>query len=126
MPCLFVLDRPFLIRLLLAEVAANEKRRHHQEKQSGSNANRLARKEAEQRAGENRHGALDHERGGRPDEDGERPMPRREQQGGQRRLVGKLEQEDDREDGQAKSEGVRHADESSGLVPAPRVEQRLQ
>jgi len=52
-------------------------------------------------------------------------MARRQQQGGQRRLVGKLEQEDDGEDGEAKAEGVRHADESSGLVPTPPIKQGL-
>src|SRR2546430_9496867 len=35
-------------------------------------------------------------------------MARRQQQGGQRRLVGQLEQEDDREDGEPETQGVRH------------------
>src|ERR1700730_1945912 len=79
-PCLFVLDRLLLSCLHRAEVAPNEQRRHHQEQQPGSDANRLAREEAEQRAGQAGHGALPEEEAGRPQEDGERPMPGREQQ----------------------------------------------
>src|SRR5205823_5737233 len=60
-------------------------------------------------AGGDRDRTLDDEGGGRPQEDWKRAVASRQDQRRQRRLVRKLEQEDDGEDGKAQAQCMGHA-----------------
>src|SRR5207237_3503437 len=95
-----------------------QERGHPEEENRWPDANRFARKQAQERAGRDRDSALNDERGRRTEEDRQRPMARRQQERGQRRLVGQLEQEDDGEDREPETQRVRHW---GGSLSADRV-----
>ena len=119
MPLLLPFDVALLLDLFLFEVLPHDHRRHQEEQQAGADPDRFSRQQAQQRASRDRHRALDHERRCRPEKDRQGTMAGRQEESGERRLVGQLEQKDDGEDGEAKSEGVGHGGSLVSLGPAP-------
>src|SRR5207253_296060 len=116
--CLFPLHRPPLRRLPLAPIPANEEGGHDEEQKPGPDANRLPRQQAQERAGQDRDGALDAKGGRRPEQDREGPMPGREQQRRQGGLIRQLEQKDDGENRESEPQDVRHWGRSLSRVHA--------
>ena len=102
----FDLDR--LLGLGLLEVLPDQQPGHDEKENARADPHGFARKQPEDRAGDHGHQALHQESGGGADEHRDGAVTSGEQQGGQRRLIWQLDQKDDDEDGEAKTQRVSH------------------
>ncbi len=108
-PAATVLPEPALLfRGGLPARAPDDNPGQDDEEQARPDPNGLVRQEGDQRAGEHRDQTLDDEGQGHSEKDWQRLVAGREDDGGQRRFVGELDEEHDGEDGGEERQPARH------------------